>query len=43
MFQSFKVIFSIENSRDSEIILGGDWNCILNVNKDVQGPKSTFL
>ena len=31
-----------EETRDSEIILGGDWNCILNVNKDVQGTKSKF-
>ena len=42
MFQSFKSNLFNRESRDSEIILGGDWNCILNVNKDVQGPKSTF-
>ena len=42
MFQSFKSNLFNRESRDSEMILGGDWNCILNVNKDVQGPKSNF-
>ena len=42
MFDELKKQTSTMDSLESEIILGGDWNCIQNVNKDVQGTKSNF-
>ena len=30
------------DSRNFEIILGGDWNCVLNVKKDVYGTENSY-
>mgnify|MGYP001131676512 CR=1 FL=1 len=42
MFQDIKKECFSEDSHDSEIILGGDLNCIFSVNKDIQGTKSNY-
>ena len=31
-----------DDSKDCELILGGDWNCVLDMSKDVQGTKTQY-